>query len=209
MTRTADRPTADSETWRNAVRAVSAAAGRSTPVSSSPGASAFAPSPVTRSATASRRWVPSGRAIAATPSSAAVYEVIGPAGSDRQMLPPTVATFWTLNEPSSASQHCRARCAPGARDGCAGRQRASSASVQVAAMRRPSSVSVSAWPAEGVQVKQAPQPRLGLGEQPGAAAEPRVSVAPTRSGGRRVAADGVQVHARSYLPTASTLLIMP
>ena len=41
MTRTADRPTADSETCRNAVRAVSAAAGRSTRVSSSPGASAL------------------------------------------------------------------------------------------------------------------------------------------------------------------------
>ena len=153
--------------------------------------------------------MPSGRAIAATPSSAAVSEVIGPAGSDRQMFPPTVATFWTLNEPSSASQHCRASSAAGARDGRAGRQRASCASVQVAAMLQAVVGLRQRRPAEGVQVKQAPQSRLGLGEQPGAAAEPGVAVAPGRGGGRRVAGDGVQVHARSYLPTASTLLIMP
>ena len=34
----------------------------------------------------------------ATPSSAAVSEIIGPAGSDMQMFPPTVASFQILNE---------------------------------------------------------------------------------------------------------------
>ena len=208
MTRTADRPTADSETCRNAARAVSAAAGRSTRVSSSPGASAFAPSPVTRSATASVRTPPSGRVIAATPSSAAVSEVIGPAGSDRQMFPPTVATFCTLNEPSSASQHCRASSAAGARAGRAGRQRASSASVQVAAMLSPSSVSVS-----GGQPKACRSSRRrsrGWGWE-NSQVPPPSQASPSRQPrrGRLVAGDGVQVHARSYLPHASTLLIMP
>ena len=136
-------------------------------------------------------------------------EIIGPAGSDRQMLPPTVATLCTLNEPSSASQHCRASAAPRARGRRAGRQRASSASVQVAAMLRPSSVSVSGGQPKRVQVEQPAQPRLRLGEQPGAAAEPGVAVPPGGVRGGREVGDGVQVHARSYLPHASTLLIMP
>ena len=41
------------------------------------------------------------------PSSATVSEIIAPAGSDMQILPPTVAAFWILNDISSASQHSR------------------------------------------------------------------------------------------------------
>ena len=42
-----------------------------------------------------------------TPSSAAVSEIIGPAGSDMQMFPPTVASFQILNEERNDRQHWR------------------------------------------------------------------------------------------------------
>ena len=41
------------------------------------------------------------------PSSAAVSEIIDPAGSDMQMLPPTVAAFQILKEASSERQQVR------------------------------------------------------------------------------------------------------
>ncbi len=66
---------------------------------------------------------------------AAVSEIIGPAGSDRQMFPPTVAAFHTLTEPSNAAQQWPISDAAG--HGGSG-ARASSASVQVAAISRPS-----------------------------------------------------------------------
>ena len=40
-----------------------------------------------------------------TPPSAEVSEIIGPAGSDMQRLPPTVAVFQILNEARKARQH--------------------------------------------------------------------------------------------------------
>jgi hypothetical protein len=36
-----------------------------------------------------------------------VSEIIAPAGSDMQMLPPTVAAFQILNDANSESQHSR------------------------------------------------------------------------------------------------------
>src|SRR5215207_3084435 len=41
------------------------------------------------------------------PSRATVSEIIGPAGKDMQMLPPTVAVFQTLNDARNAWQHWR------------------------------------------------------------------------------------------------------
>jgi hypothetical protein len=38
-------------------------------------------------------------------SSATVSEIIGPAGSDMQMLPPTVAAFQILNDARKELQH--------------------------------------------------------------------------------------------------------
>jgi hypothetical protein len=156
MSRTAERPAGDSDTWRHAARADSALAGRKTPRSSSPRRSTLRRSPVTKPVIGTRRSArarepaagqapPSGAQIVATPSRAAVRAIIGPAGRDRQMLPPTVATFCTLNEPSRASAHWRGSDRPAgqSRPG-AGCQRASSASVQVAEISRPSPVSVSA-----------------------------------------------------------------
>ena len=95
----------------------SAAGGSQTCVSSSPGRSPLWLSPVTKPAAGTSRRLPPGPRSSSTPSRALAKEVIGPAGSDRQMLPPTVATLCTLNEPRSAWQHCRASAAAGARGG--------------------------------------------------------------------------------------------
>src|SRR5260370_18795466 len=54
--------------------------------------------PVTKSSTATRRSPPSGAITVQIPSSATASEIIGPAGNDIQMLPPTVAVFQILNE---------------------------------------------------------------------------------------------------------------
>ena len=60
---------------------------------------------MTKSVTATRRSLPSAAHNVQTPSSAAVSEIIGPAGSDMQILPPTVAVFQILNEARKARQH--------------------------------------------------------------------------------------------------------
>ncbi len=72
-----------------------------------------------------------------TPSSAAVSEIIGPAGSALHRLPPTVAMFQILNEARKARQHCSNSGA--AVQGAAFANRESWAIVQVAAISRPPS----------------------------------------------------------------------
>src|SRR5215470_4271124 len=94
----ADRPTGVSEIWRKAERRLSAVSGRSICRKRSPGCSTLRWLPVTKSAADSLRSPPSACQIVQTPSSAAVSEIIGPAGSDMQRLPPTVAVFQILNE---------------------------------------------------------------------------------------------------------------
>src|SRR5258708_19146541 len=77
-----------------------------------------------------------------TPSSAEVSEIIGPAGSDMQMLPPTVAVFQILKEARNARQHW---LISGAAIHSGGQASASScATVQVAAIESPVSPMVSA-----------------------------------------------------------------
>ena len=112
-------------------------AGRSIRRSKSPGASTFWCSPVTKSTTGTCRSPPSRDQIVQTPSSAAVSEIIGPAGSDMQMLPPTVAVFQILNEARNARQHWPISGARSSRP--ASEAASSSAIVQVAAIRRPCS----------------------------------------------------------------------
>ena len=65
-----------------------------------------------------------------------------PAGNDMQMLPPTVAAFQTLNDARSDSQHILNRGAAFHSGGAL--KRVSSASVQVAAISRPSAEACSA-----------------------------------------------------------------
>src|SRR5882672_891929 len=80
--------------------------------------------------------------IVQTPPSAEVSEIIGPAGSDMQMLPPTVAVFQILNEARNARQHW---LISGAAIHSGGQASASScATVQVAAIVSPVSLAVSA-----------------------------------------------------------------
>src|SRR3984893_6965223 len=86
--------------------------------------------------------LPSAFQIVQTPSSADVSEIIGPAGSDMQRLPPTVAVFQILKEARYARQHWSIR---GAASHSGGHARASScATVQVAAIESPASPIVSA-----------------------------------------------------------------
>ena len=101
----AERPTGVSEIWRNAERRLKAASGISTCRNRSPGARTLRWSPVTKSATGIFRSPPPACQIVQTPSSAEVREIIGPAGNDMQMLPPTVAVFHILNEARNARQH--------------------------------------------------------------------------------------------------------
>src|SRR6266566_3794927 len=101
----AERPTGVSEIWRKAERRFNAVNGISICRSRSPGASTLRWLPVTKSATDTFRSPPSACHIVQTPSSADVSEIIGPAGSDMQRLPPTVAVFQILKEARKARQH--------------------------------------------------------------------------------------------------------
>src|SRR5579872_3951643 len=101
----AERPTGVSEIWRKADRRFSEVRGMSICRNSSPGLSTFVLLPVTKSETATFRSSPFNCHIVQTPSSAEVSEIIGPAGSDKQRLPPTVAVFQILNDARKARQH--------------------------------------------------------------------------------------------------------
>src|SRR6266516_6252307 len=101
----AERPTGVSEIWRNAERCLRAAIGISTCRNRSPDASTLRWSPVTKSTTGIFCSPPPACQTVRTPSSAEVSEMIGPAGSDMQMLPPTVAVFQILKEARNARQH--------------------------------------------------------------------------------------------------------
>src|SRR3954470_5152883 len=101
----AERPTGVSDIWRNAERRRKAASGMATCRNRSPGASTLRWSVVTHSATAIFRSPPPACQMVQTPSSPEVREIIGPAGSAMQMLPPTVAIFQILKEARNARQH--------------------------------------------------------------------------------------------------------
>src|SRR6201995_2227854 len=109
---------------------------------SSPDLSTLRLLPVTKSRTAIVRSPPSACQIVQTPSSAAVSEIIGPAGSDMQRLPPTVAVFHILKEARKARQHWLIRGAAIQSGGQA--KAASCATVQDAAIVSPVSLIASA-----------------------------------------------------------------
>src|ERR1700730_1558063 len=64
---------------------------------------------MTKSSTATRRSPPSRCTIVQMPSSATASEIIGPAGNDMQIFPPTVAVFQILNDDRKEQQHCSIR----------------------------------------------------------------------------------------------------
>ena len=134
-------------------------------------------------------------------SSATVRVIIGPAGRDMQMLPPTVAEFHTLNEARNASQLV---VISRAADQSAGAENAySSRIVHIAPISRPASLAVRRAPAERHQVDESPQFRLLVGEQPGSAREEGVAGTPVCPG--RIGwlpdhfGDGVDVQITSLL----------
>src|ERR1700754_2991714 len=97
---------------------------------------------MTKSATAIFRSPPAAGQTVAMPSSAEVSEIIGPAGSDMQMLPPTVAVFQILKEARNARQHWLISFEAIHSGGQA--SASSSATLQVAAIDSPASLIVSA-----------------------------------------------------------------
>src|SRR5580693_4256843 len=78
------------------------------------------------------RAVPSRLQMVVMPSNAAVSEIMAPAGSDRQMFPPTLAVFQILNDASKARQQCGINEAAVHSDGP--RNASSSAILQVEAI---------------------------------------------------------------------------
>src|SRR5947207_7705557 len=74
---------------------------------SSPGARTLAWLPVTNSIMGTSRGFPLRGQSVQTPSSAVVREIIGPAGSDMQIFPPTVASFQILKDARKERQHMR------------------------------------------------------------------------------------------------------
>ena len=101
--------------------------------------------PVTKSTIGICRSPPSRDQIVPTPSSAAVSEIIGPAGSDMQMLPPTVAVFQILKEAANARQHWP--ISGEAVHSTGSDADSSAATVQVAAIRSPRSSDLDRRPA--------------------------------------------------------------
>lgn len=68
------------------------------------GARRFSLSPVTKERASTVRADPSAAQSSYRASSATVSVIMGPAGRDIQILPPTVAALQTLNEDRNASQ---------------------------------------------------------------------------------------------------------
>src|SRR5436305_12919996 len=105
MTNAVERPCWISDMRRKAARLRRADGGRSIWRRISPSPRTFSLLPVVKS-TASIVWRdPSGAQIEYVPSSATDNEIIGPAGSDMQMFPPTVAACQILNDDRNESQH--------------------------------------------------------------------------------------------------------
>src|ERR1700742_1604124 len=131
----AERPAGVNEICRKDERRFSAAVGMSICRSRSPGLSTLALLPVTKSETAISRSPPFASQMVQVPSRAAVSDIIGPAGSDMQMLPPTVAVFHILNEARNARQHSLIKGTASQSGGQA--IASSSATLQVAAIDNP------------------------------------------------------------------------
>ncbi len=162
MTSTPERPSPYRDACRNAVRQSSARAGTVTDRSNSPSARSLSPAPVTKSATRTWRRTPFWASNRHSPSSEAVREIIGPAGSALQRFPPTVAMFQILKEARKARQHCSTSGAASASRSFAKRE--SRAMVQVAAIsREPSGRSSTGF--QSVRLRSIRRRRCGCGSE--------------------------------------------
>ncbi len=111
------------------------------------------------------------------PRAPTASEIMAPAGSDMQMLPPTVAAFQILNEASRDVAAFAAAAAPrvhsaGAREAIELGDAAGGGDVE------PGRGRLQRRPAEAFEIDQRVGAELRLGEQPGAAGEPGIAVAP-------------------------------
>ena len=114
--------------------------------------------------------------IVQTPSSAEVREIIGPAGSDMQILPPTVAVFHILKEARNARQHW---LISGEATHSGGQASASScATVQVADIDKFGLRDGQRRPFQGGEINQPAEMDLRFREQPGPAREPSIACRP-------------------------------
>lgn len=162
MTSAPERPSPCSDAWRKAVRQPRARAGTVTERSNSPSPRSLRPAPVMKSATFTVRPTPACDWSRQVPSSAAVSEIMGPAGSPLHRFPPTVAMFQILNEARKARQHCSisgAAAAPNFRP-----NRESWAMVHVAAISsEPSSARVS--DSQPMRLRSTRRRRWGCGSE--------------------------------------------
>src|SRR5262249_41548226 len=169
MISAAERPKWVSDTCRMAKRLVSAEAGSRIERSSSPFCRTLVCMPVTKSTTGTCRGLPFCGHRVQTPSSAAVSEIMAPAGEDITTLPPTVAAFQILNDIRKQSM---ALSNSGAAFHSGGPLKSCSSTIlQVAAISSPSGFTVSAgqpncWRSTSVSVltwgsenSQVPPPR--------------------------------------------------
>src|SRR5205814_8990064 len=101
---------------------------------SSPGARTLAWLPVTNSTIGTSRGFPLRGQSVQTPSNAVVREIIGPAGSDMQIFPPTVASFQILKDARKERQQLRKSGAAIQCDGAFPTNGSSSTTLQVAAI---------------------------------------------------------------------------
>ena len=184
-------------------------AGRVTERSNSPSPRSFRPAPVMKSATLTRRREPSWACSRHSPSSAAVSEIIGPAGRPLQRLPPTVAMFQILNEARNARQHC-------SNSGAASASQRPPEAVELGDgagrgdLQCPVRPVVERLPARAAQIHQAPQMRLRLGEQIRAPAQPGVARPPGLTAARvNHGHHCVQVHVSPRLPATASSQVNP
>ena len=125
-------------------------------------------------------------------------EIIGPAGSDMQMFPPTVASFQILNEERNDRQHWR-------NSGAAVQSGGASVDelIELHHLARGGDLqavlrSVERGPVERLEIDERVDVDLGFRKQPGTSGKPGKSGFPggdlLRAGGATNSIDGVQVH---------------
>ena len=132
--------------------------------------------PVTKSTTGTWRGSPLRGHSVQTPSSAAVREIMAPAGSDMQTLPPTVAAFQILNDIRNAVDAFVEQ-----RHGAPSRRPLEVVQLDDPAGRgdlQPGLRHRQRRPAELLEIDQRVGRDLWLGEQPGAASQKRMAIAP-------------------------------
>lgn len=198
---TVERPRWVSVNLRCAARLRRARAGTSTRRRIFPGARMLRLFPVTKSSASTVRTEPSGAHSSYRASSATVSVIMGPAGSDMQMFPPTVAAFQILKEERNASQDV-ARSEPAVQS-AGGTKAWRSRIVHVAPISRPASARTRG--SHGSTVRSTRRRSSGCSTEnshvpPASQASPSRQSAPGRSDGRRTTSVMVLRSMGTHLP---------